>query len=63
LIFFSFNSQAAEMKLHPKTVMPGTNLVILLKHLERISDNIAEYVYFMVNAKIIKHDKHADLNL
>jgi phosphate transport system protein len=51
------------MKLHPKTVMPGTNLVILLKHLERISDNIAEYVYFMVNAKIIKHDKHEDLNL
>lgn len=56
----------AEMKLHSKVVMSGTNLVIVLKHLERISEhctNIAEYVHFMVNAKIIKHDKHEDLNL
>ena len=55
-----------EMKLHSKVVMSGTNLVIVLKHLERISEhctNIAEYVHFMVNAKIIKHDKHEDLNL
>ncbi|MCI4442790.1 MAG: phosphate signaling complex protein PhoU [Lentimicrobium sp.] len=55
-----------EMKLHSKTVVSGTNLVIVLKHLERISEhctNIAEYVHFMVNAKIIKHDKHEDLNL
>jgi phosphate transport system protein len=53
-----------EMKLHSKTVMSGTNLVIVLKHLERISEhctNIAEYVHFIVNAKIIKHDKHEDL--
>lgn len=49
-----------EMKLHSKTVVSGTNLVIVLKHLERIAQhctNIAEYVYFMVNAKIIKHEK------
>jgi phosphate transport system protein len=55
-----------EMKSHSKVVVSGTNLVIALKHLERISDhcsNVAEYVYFMVNAKIIKHEKHDDLNL
>lgn len=56
----------AEMKSHSKTVVSGTNLVIVMKHLERIAEhctNIAEYVHFMVNAKIIKHDKHEDLNL
>jgi phosphate transport system protein len=56
----------AEMKSHSKTVVSGTNLVIVMKHLERISEhctNIAEYVHFMVNAKIIKHDKHEDLDL
>lgn len=49
-----------EMKVNSKAVVSGTNLVIVLKHLERISEhctNIAEYVYFMINAKIIKHDK------
>lgn len=56
----------SEMKSHSKKVVSGTNLVIVLKHLERISEhctNIAEYVHFMVNAKIIKHDKHEDLNI
>jgi len=56
----------AEMKSRSKKVVSGTNLVIVIKHLERISEhctNIAEYVHFMVNAKIIKHDKHEDLNL
>jgi phosphate transport system protein len=50
----------AEMKSHSKTVVSGTNLVIVMKHLERIAEhctNIAEYVHFMVNAKIIKHEK------
>lgn len=50
-----------EMKTNSKTVVSGTNLVIVLKHLERIAEhcsNIAEYVHFMVNAKIIKHEKH-----
>jgi phosphate transport system protein len=53
-----------EMKINSKAVVSGTNLVIILKHLERISEhctNIAEYVYFMINAKIIKHDKFEDL--
>jgi phosphate transport system protein len=55
-----------EMKSHSKVVVSGTNLVIALKHLERITDhcsNVAEYIYFVVNAKIIKHDKYEDLNL
>lgn len=54
----------AEMKSHSKTVVSGTNLVIVLKHLERISEhctNIAEYIHFMVNARIIKHEKFGDL--
>ena len=53
-----------EMKVNSKAVVSGTNLVIVLKHLERISEhwtNIAEYVYFTVNAKIIKHDKLDDI--
>ncbi|MFV5694512.1 phosphate signaling complex protein PhoU [Flavobacterium sp. LB3P122] len=55
-----------EMKSYSKTVVSGTNLVIVLKHLERISEhctNIAEYVYFMINAKIIKHEKFGDKKL
>ena len=50
----------SEMKSHSKRIASGTNLVIVIKHLERISGhctNIAEYVHFMVNAKIIKHEK------
>lgn len=49
-----------EMKTNSKAVVSGTNLVIVLKHLERISEhctNIAENVFFMINAKIIKHEK------
>lgn len=52
-----------EMKANSKVVVSGTNLVLVLKHLERISEhcsNIAESVYFMVNAKIIKHEKFED---
>ncbi len=55
-----------EMKTNSKAVVSGTNLVIVLKHLERISEhctNIAEYVHFMINAKIIKHEKHEDTSL
>lgn len=49
-----------EMKVNSKAVVSGTNLVIVMKHLERISGhctNIAEYVYFMIHGKIIKHEK------
>lgn len=55
----------SEMKLHSKIVVSGTNLVIVMKHLERIAQhctNIAENIHFMVNAKIIKHTKHEDKN-
>jgi phosphate transport system protein len=47
-----------EMKHNSKTVVSGTNLVAL-KHFERIADhstNIAESVFFMINAKTIKHE-------
>jgi phosphate transport system protein len=49
-----------EMKNHSKTVVSGTNLIMALKHFERMADhctNIAESVYFMINAKTIKHEK------
>ncbi|UFH36520.1 phosphate signaling complex protein PhoU [Flavobacterium acetivorans] len=52
-----------EMKNHSKTVGSGTNLIIALKHMERIADhnsNIAESVYFMINAKTIKHERLFD---
>ncbi len=55
----------SEMKTNSKVVVSATNLVLVLKHLERISEhcsNIAEHVYFMVNAKIIKHEKFDDKN-
>ena len=51
-----------EMKANPKSVASGTNLVIVMKHMERISGhctNIAEYIYFMINAKNIKHEKYS----
>ncbi|MFQ3173104.1 MAG: phosphate transport system protein [Flavobacterium sp.] len=53
----------AEMKNNSKTVVSGTNLIIALKHFDRIADhctNIAESIYFMINAKTIKHEKVID---
>ena len=50
-----------QMKSKSKSVTSGTNLVIALKNLERIGEhctNIAESVYFMINAKTIRHEKH-----
>ena len=49
-----------EMKINPKAVVSGTNLILVMKHIERISEhctNIAESVYFMIHARIIKNDK------
>lgn len=51
----------AQMKSKSKSVTSGTNLVMALKNLERIGEhctNIAESVYFMINAKTIRHEKH-----
>ena len=59
----AINNIVTEMKSNSKTVVSGTNLIIVLKHIERIAEhctNIAESVYFMINAKIIKHDKFLD---
>ena len=56
----------AEMKINSKAVVYGTNLVMIIKHLERISEhctNIVEQVYFMITAKIIKHENIRDLNI
>lgn len=53
----------SEMKNNSKTVVSGTNLIIALKHFDRIADhctNIAESIYFMINAKTIKHEKITD---
>ena len=52
-----------EMKANSKAIVSGTNLILVLKHMERIGEhctNIAESVYFMINAKIIKHEKNKD---
>lgn len=52
-----------EMKANSKAVVSGTNLILTLKHLERIGEhctNIAESIHFMINAKIIKHEKNKD---
>ena len=49
-----------EMKINPKSISSGTNLILALKHLERIGEhctNIAESIYFVINAKTIKHEK------
>lgn len=56
----------AEMKINSKAVVYGTNLVMIIKHLERISEhctNIVEQIYFMITAKIIKHENIRDLNI
>lgn len=48
------------MKHNSKTVVSGTHLILALKHVERIADhctNNVESVYFMINAKTIKHEK------
>ena len=50
----------SEMKMNPKSVSSGTNLILALKSLERIGEhctNVAESIYFMINARAIKHEK------
>lgn len=56
----TIESIIAEMKSNPKTVVSGTNLILVLEHFERIGEhctNIGESVYFVINAKMIKHEK------
>jgi phosphate transport system protein len=59
----AIHSIVAEMKRDSNTVVSGTNLIIILKHMERIAEhctNIGEALYFVINAKIIKHEKFTD---
>ncbi len=52
-----------EMKNNANTVASGTNLVMVLKNLDRIGEhctNVAESVYFMIHAKTIRHEKFSD---
>jgi phosphate transport system protein len=49
-----------EMKDNSKKVVSGTNLVMVLKHFDRIGEhctNVAESVHFMIHAKTIRHEK------
>lgn len=46
------------MKESPENVEPGVALLVISRHLERLADhatNIAEDVYFIVEAQMIKH--------
>ena len=46
------------MKEKPENVDPGVALLVISRHLERLADhatNIAEDVYFIVEAQMIKH--------
>lgn len=46
------------MKEKPENVEPGVALLVISRHLERLADhatNIAEDVYFIVEAQMIKH--------
>ena len=46
------------MKQKPENVEPGVALLVISRHLERLGDhatNIAEDVYFIVEAQMIKH--------
>jgi phosphate transport system protein len=50
----------ADMEKSSKNVNSGIKLILILKNFTRISkhcSNIVEQVYFMINAKIIKHHK------
>ncbi|PDS22574.1 phosphate signaling complex protein PhoU [Flavobacterium branchiophilum] len=50
----------SEMKNNSKIIVSGTNLILALKHLERIGEhctNVAESVYFMIHATSIRHEK------
>lgn len=57
----NFNTMIAIMKESPENVIPGSHIMMVSRHIERLADhatNIAEDVIFIINARIIKH--HAD---
>lgn len=57
----NFNTMIEIMKESPENVIPGSHIMMVSRHIERLADhatNIAEDVIFIINARIIKH--HAD---
>lgn len=57
----NFNTMIAIMKESSENVIPGSHIMMVSRHIERLADhatNIAEDVIFIINARIIKH--HAD---
>jgi phosphate transport system protein len=55
-----FNDILSEMQNDPKIIVGATNLVLILRHIERLKDhatNIAEDVVFMIEGKIVKHSR------
>ncbi|MCS6885393.1 MAG: phosphate signaling complex protein PhoU [Acidobacteriota bacterium] len=51
------------MERHPQDIRKGTELLFIIKHLERIADyatNLCEMVVFMVEGRIIRHTKEAN---
>jgi phosphate transport system protein len=58
-----FVSVLEKMKQTPDNVIPGSHIIILSRHIERMADhstNIAEDVIFLVEARMVKH--HEDEN-
>jgi len=54
-----------DIKTNSKSIVSGMNLIMVLRNIERMGEhctNIAESVYFMINAKVIKHEKQTDKN-
>lgn len=57
----NFRRMIEVMKKGPENIVPGSHVMIISRHIERLADhatNIAEDVIFIINARIIKH--HAD---
>jgi phosphate transport system protein len=58
-----FNDILLEMQSNPNIIITATNLILVLRHIERLKDhaaNIAEDVVFMIDGKIVKHSKIQD---
>jgi phosphate transport system protein len=53
-----FISVVEKMQQNPDHVVPGSHIIILSRHIERMADhatNIAEDVIFLVEARLVKH--------
>jgi phosphate transport system protein len=54
-----FHSLVASMRENPELIEPGSHMLILIHHIERMADhatNIAEDVIFLVEARMVKHN-------